>query len=382
MSGRRTLPESYGPASPPTPVPEVLPPEAAPSVRGVRVLIAAAQRPGRDRLASVLAEAGARCLQTGDPAEIDSLVRAHRVEVVLVPCSGGAVEALDLCARLAAGPANPSVVIAPESPTLDVALAAVRAGASDLVAWGAPAGELITRISAAAGSARARRAEARRVRRLRRLCRRLNSARREVVGQIESLCDDLAGAYERMSDQMTRVAISSEFNSLVRQELDVEGLLRTVLEYALAKVGPTNAAIFLPSSTGEHTLGAYVNYDVPRDAAEVLLDHLTTVIPHRFEGIARPVHLSSDRALRGALGEDAHWLEGRGVVVLPCPRDGRTMAVVALFRDGSTPFTPAHLESCEIIADLFGQQMARVIHVHHRHLPTDEWGMPGDPIAR
>ena len=153
MSGRRTLPESYGPASPPTPVPEVLPPEAAPSVRGVRVLIAAAQRPGRDRLASVLAEAGARCLQTGDPAEIDSLVRAHRVEVVLVPCSGGAVEALDLCARLAAGPANPSVVIAPESPTLDVALAAVRAGASDLVAWGAPAGELITRISAAAGSA-------------------------------------------------------------------------------------------------------------------------------------------------------------------------------------------------------------------------------------
>ena len=27
-----------------------------------------------------------------------------------------------------------------------------------------------------------------------------------------------------------------------------------------------------------------------------------------------------------------------------------------------------------IIAEHFGSQLARVIHVHHRHLPKDQWG--------
>ena len=27
-----------------------------------------------------------------------------------------------------------------------------------------------------------------------------------------------------------------------------------------------------------------------------------------------------------------------------------------------------------IVADLFGKQLGRVIHIHHRHLPKDQWG--------
>lgn len=370
-------------------VPEICTPDPARavSIRGVRTLLVAASPATRARLSDQLAEAGARCIQTDSAEDLPELLAAHRFELILLDADMGpqSHELAGLLSQPAAHSSTaiaPSVVIVADHPAVDQAIAAMRAGACDLIPSRLPHDELVSRLAAAADRSLARRAEARRTRRLKRLCRRLNCARREVVGQIESLCDDLAGAYERMSDQMTRVAISSEFNSLVRQELDVEGLLRTVLEYTLAKIGPTNAAVFLPSSTGEHTLGAYVNYDVPKDAAEVLLDHLTTVIPHRFESLPGPRCLSTERELDAALDQDAHWLEGRALVVLPCRQDGQTLAVVALFRDTATPFTPAHLESCDIIAELFGKQIGRVIHVHHRHLPTDEWGLPGDPSSR
>ena len=377
-SGART-----GGDAPVRAIPEVCPSDARASIEGFRVLLLASARVARERLTAQLVESGARVVQSESPDDLPELLSAHRFEIVLVSTDlgpqGHAIASL-LGESHASGclSAGPAAVVICDQPSPEQAIAAMRAGVSDMIPARLPTPELVQRLACVGVRVRERRGEARRVRRLKRLCRRLNSARREVVGQIESLCDDLAGAYEKMSDQMTRVAISSEFNSLVRQELDVEGLLRTVLEYALARVGPTNAAVFLPSSTGEHTLGAYVNYDVPKDAAEVLLDHLTSVIPFRFESVPGPRCLADARDLDEALGQDAHWLEGRTLVVMPCRREGETLAVVAFFRDAATPYTPSQLESCDIIADLFGKQIARVIQVHHRHLPVDQWGLPGD----
>jgi len=368
-------------------VPEVCPPaHDARARRGVRVLMVAASRSIRERMAEQLEAIGARVFQAESAEDLPEILSAHRFEVVLLSTDLGsdchALASLLGDRAVSVTSVVPSVVIVSEAPTVEQATAAMRAGACDLIGVRVPPEELASRLGEAAQRGRARRNEARRVARLKRMCRRLNSARRGVVGQIESLCDDLSGAYARLSDKMTRVAISSEFNSLVRQELDVEGLLRTVLEYSLAKIGPTNAAVFLPSSTGEHTLGAYVNYDVPKDAAEVLLDHLTSVLPHRFADLEGPEFITGERDMRSALGEDAHWLEGRSLVVLPCRKDDQTLAILAFFRDAAVPFTAGHAESCEIIADLFGKQIGRVIHVHHRHLPLDEWGLPGDPVGR
>lgn len=368
-------------------VPEVCTPDrGGRAERGVRVLMVAASRSVRDRLGQQLEAIGARVLLAESAEDLPEMLSAHRFEVVLLSTDLGAdchaLASLLGDRAVSVTSVVPSVVIVSESPTVEQATAAMRAGACDLIGTRMAPEELEARLGEAAARGRARRNEAKRVARLKRMCRRLNSARRDVVGQIESLCDDLSDAYARLSDKMTKVAISSEFNSLVRQELDVEGLLRTVLEYSLAKIGPTNAAVFLPSSTGEHTLGAYVNYDVPKDAAEVLLDHLTSVLPHRFAELEGPVFITGERDMAAALGEDSHWLEGRSLVVLPCRKDDQTLAMVAFFRDAAAPFTAQHAESCEIIADLFGRQIGRVIHVHHRHLPMDEWGLPGDPVGR
>ena len=55
-----------------------------------------------------------------------------------------------------------------------------------------------------------------------------------------------------------------------------------MLEFTLSKIGSTNAAIFLPTSSGDYSLGAYVNYDIPRDGIEIMLDQLADVLAPNF----------------------------------------------------------------------------------------------------
>ena len=50
---------------------------------------------------------------------------------------------------------------------------------------------------------------------------------------------------------MNQGMIVTEFGGLIRQELDIESLLRTTLEFVLGRCGPTNAAVFLPTTSGD-----------------------------------------------------------------------------------------------------------------------------------
>ena len=62
-------------------------------------------------------------------------------------------------------------------------------------------------------------------------------------------------------DQMSIVETTTEFRTLIGQELDVEQMLRTSLEYIMEKVGPTNGVVFLREAEGDYGVGAYVNYE-------------------------------------------------------------------------------------------------------------------------
>lgn len=272
-----------------------------------------------------------------------------------------------------------ATVVVATAPTLELAVEAMQAGAADLVGADVSSDELATRLRAALQRARRGQMGRERVERLRKLCKQLNSARQEVSKQVGSLCSDMATAYQELTDRMTHLATASEFNGLIRQELDLESLLRVALEYVLAKVGPTNAAVFLPATSGDYTLGAYVNYDSPRDTAEVLLDHLAGVIAPRFETTTRLVHIASKRELAAALGDKAEWIGDSELIVMPCHNEGECLAIVALFRDRRSAFPESLHPLLQCVADQFGRQLARVIHVHHRHLPRHKWGSPGDP---
>lgn len=345
-------------------------PEACPC----RVLLAAPE--ARDALVRGLVEQGAMVVHAWTPAEALNLLSTGEFDVVLCAEASGSWEPGDLVERVASGEPGSVCVVLSWSPTLTGALAAMRAGAADY--WeGEPSGEALRRRFEAV-LVRARRASERRrdVERLRRLCRQLNGARQEVSRQVGSLCTDLADAYKELADQFGKVTLACEFSGVVRQELEVESLLRTTLEFVLAKIGSTNAAIFLPAAGGEYSLGAYVNYDVPKDTAEMLLDQLAAVLAPRFENQIEVAVLDDARALEERLGEHAHWVGESALAALACRHDDETLAVVVLFRDRRLGFNGEQRESLRVIGDIFGRQLARVIQVHHRHIPKDQWGLP------
>ncbi len=265
------------------------------------------------------------------------------------------------------------VVFTARDPGFDLSVKAMRTGVSDLLRWPAAAAVLAESVRNAGEQARAARAQGRRVQRLKRICRRLNTAREEVTQQVGGLCNELAAAYTDLAGQMEQVTMATEFSSLIRQELDVESLLRTTLEYLLTKTGPTNAAVFLPTGPREYSLGAYVNYDIPRETADVLLDHLADTMPQRFENHEELLWSSTSDELSRWLAEGAGWIEGSTVLVFACRNHDECLGVATLFRDPSRPFTPEVIAQVELMRDLFTKQLARVINVHNRHKPADKW---------
>lgn len=264
-------------------------------------------------------------------------------------------------------------VLCAPAPSVGDAVEAMRAGAVDLLPDPPTDVDLLAAVAAAATKARAERDQSRRIERLKRICRRLNTARQQVTSQVDVLCNDLVGAYRELADQVTHVSLASEFGSILQQELDVESLLRTSLEYLLTKTGPTNAAVFLPSNHTDFTLGAYVNYDCPRDTADVLLDHLSDVIAPRFQDETEVVRFDDAEELSERIGADANWLSDSRVIVFSCRHEGECLAVMTLFRDRATPFPDELVPQLKVMSDLFAKQLARVIRIHHRHLPDKQW---------
>ncbi|TVQ63686.1 MAG: response regulator [Phycisphaerales bacterium] len=327
-------------------------------------------------------------------AHADAALTGHGVECSRVHCAADALAAvtlepfdlavvdvrlpdadgLELAREIINQPGQaPCVILIADAPTLDDATDALRMGAADIVARPIDAHDLTARALRAIAAARAAREQTAEIVRLRRNCRRLNDARQQVTRQIDSLCNDLADAYQELAEQMSQVTLASEFTSMLRNELDVEALLRTSLEFILARSGPTNGAIFLPSNHCDFSLGAYVNYNFPKDTVDVLLDHLADVLAPRFQDENEVLRFTDDEAIAKRLGDDAHWLADSGLIVFSCRHEGECLAVVALFRDNAEPFADDLDAQLRIIGDVFAKQLARVIRIHHRHKPENAW---------
>lgn len=272
-----------------------------------------------------------------------------------------------------------SLVLMGEHISVDNAIVAMRSGAADMMSPDVDAAELAERVRTAADRARDRRRQRGRIVKLKRMCRRLNTAREQVARQVDTLCTDLVQAYQELADHMNQVSTATEFKGLIQGELDIESLLRTTLEFVLSRSGPTNAAIFLPTTSGDYSLGAYVNYDCPKETVDILLDQLANSVAPRFEHTTGLICLNDPEALDRYVGDEGAWLDGSGVAAMACRHEGETLAIFMLFRDRRNAFNGTLLEQVKTIGELFAAQLARVIHIHHRHLPKDKWGMLGDP---
>ncbi|MFG0330541.1 MAG: hypothetical protein ACF8PN_11655 [Phycisphaerales bacterium] len=259
------------------------------------------------------------------------------------------------------------------------AMRLIRTGFVDVLARPISHSEVSASCANALRSVRAEHRRVAQTNRLRQLCRRLNTARLDATKQVDEVCNDLVHAYQDLADQISHVTMLAEFTALIRQELDVEELLRTTLEYLLRRIGAMNAAVFMPNSTDEYTLGAYINYDCPSENADVLLDHLADVIAPRMIEEREVREFQTNTELSTWIGDDAAWLSDSHVIAFSCWHEDECLAIFVLFRDVTTPFPDDFASALDPMARVFGTQLAHVIHVHHRGLgDDDDWGDFGD----
>lgn len=313
----------------------------------------------------------------------DALARLHEhadtdsVPVIAIDLVVGPIQVAE--ALSAASRHGADVVLLCEHASLEVAGLALQRGALDLLHTSLTNAELLQRLAAATSRSRERARQNRRATRLKRICRRLCDAPRHVARQCEALWTDLMHTHRELGRHMNQVAISSEFGGLIRQELDLEVLLRTTLEYILSKSGPTNAAVFLPATSGDFTLGAYVNYDCPKETVDVLLDHMANVVAPRFEDVKDVAHLTDPKEIEDKVTGDAMWIGDSHIVAFACRHEGECLAIFLFFRDARSPYSDGFVNQLRVMRDLFAAQLARVVRIHHRHLPKEKWGALGDP---
>ena len=323
-----------------------------------------------------LTERGHRTSCVGGLEEARAAMVRGQFDLVLVDLALPDGDVLELARGLRATSPSTKMIALTETRSFARAVEALRLGVVDVLDSQVDPEDLAARIDRALAASRVEKHRDDRLARMKVVCKKLMTARQEVAEHLDSLCKDLAAAYEDVSMQMSEVAMASEFRTLVRQELDMEDLLRTALEYVLGKTGPTNAAVFLPDGERNFDLGAYVKYDCPRETITVLLNHLCrSVCPHMTEE-TEIVSVDDADAFAEWVGADAGFLCGCQVVAFSCRHEGKCMAVVVLFRGKDEPFEEPLAPTIDILRAIFAEQIAGVARVHHRL--AGQW--PNDPL--
>jgi len=246
---------------------------------------------------------------------------------------------------------------------------AVRSGATDILTLDSDDATLRERLKDAARRSAEQRERAESAGRLRSMCHKLTAAVHDSEQRIESLTRDVLKLAEDTESRISEAALAAEFRAILSQELDLESLLRTVLQYLLKKTGPTNAAVFLPDAEQHYSLGAYVNYDCDREAADLLLEHVCGSICPHLRNEEAIIRFEDGDDLARFLGEQASIIRDRDVVAFRCAHEGRTFAIVMLFRDRSDAFSNHLPGMLDTLRPIFAAQLKSILRVHHRARP-------------
>ena len=272
----------------------------------------------------------------------------------------------DLAGELSQGDKPVRAIMLSDQPSLDMAIAAIRAGASDPIVNPLDLNEINQRVHSVFQKSRKDRKQDAQLRRLRRTCRQLNNARTQVTSQVDTLCNDLVTAYQELAQQVQHVMYTSAYDAILRDELDFEQLLRKTLEFVVEKVGPTNAAMFLPSTHDEFSVGGYVQHDLPPAATTLLLDELADTLAPAVATHSDVLYAVDDESRTACFGEAALYLGHQHAIAFSCRHDEETLAVALLFRSEEEPFDESALDCAAAIAPMIGERLARIIRVHHR----------------
>ena len=270
-----------------------------------------------------------------------------------------------------------------EGATFNCVLDLIRAGAWDFVQMPCASGDIVERLQSLAMLKCESSTSQTQMEGLKGLCRRLSESNRELSRRFAELEHELASCQDDVDAQLDVASTVSAFQALLSQELGIEGVLQTSLEFILGKTGPTNAAIFLADSPTSYSLGAYVNYDCPREKADPVLRKFAADICHHVAEPNDLVRFQDVDAFIEAVGSDAEILESADIIGMPCCCDDECLAVVFLFRPSDEEYSEDLAPILDALRDALAEQLATIVNIHHRiadHWPdesTDEssdWG--------
>jgi len=342
-----------------------------------RILIVGGEPEFRSSLVSALKERHHQCTHVNRIDEAQAALGQQRYGLLLVNPDLPDGDGLDLAQSVRKTHPTTKVIVFSGVGSFKVALRAIRCGAVDFIRTPTDLDEFTDRVDVALLRSLSEQHREQRMRRLQKICRELNTAREDVSEHVEALLADLVTAYQSLSDQVNEVQMSTEFKTLLSQELEMEEVLRTTLEYMLGKTGPTNAAVFLPDADQQYSLGAYVNYDCPRESIDTLLDHLGDAICPQMSQESSLVAFDDAREFADWIGMSDGLLAESQIVAFSCHHDGECVAVVVLFRHQSNPFNAELAGTLDVLRMIFAEQISQIIRIHHRATPDS----PDEPTT-
>ena len=187
-----------------------------------------------------------------------------------------------------------------------------------------------------------------------------------AVEELESLSHTLANGHCDQEQQMRLVAMAAEFRTLVSQELEVETMLRTSLEYLLHRLGPTNAAVYVREGEVEWGIGAYINYDRQGENYTQFLEKLGEQ-SCSLVSQEKTVRVFTDGTMfTNWIDTDELDFNGNEVITIGCFDGDRCMAVVVFFRSDLKRFGDESVKIIETLSPLFGSQLGCILKIHRR----------------
>ena len=338
-----------------------------------RILMVGPRGADRDRLMARFETLGytCDCVETNEDAR--GIMTTVKPDILAI--GGTSAAALGLIREVQATIPSARGIVYGGSPTPDALVEAVRSGASDWLSLPEDRARIPERMEQIMSRVRAHRGRDAHLEELTENCKRLSEARDEMSDQVDVLCSDLASAYRSMRTQMTDVAMSSEFKAIMSQELDVEDMLRTSLEYILKRIGPTNAVVFLREGDDEYGVGAYVNYQWQDEDLMPMLNSLGGILCGPMSTERDLIRFNDTAEFASAAGGDMKKLAGSEVAAFSCHNGDECMAVFALFRDADTGFDDQHASTLDVLRGMIAEQLSRIIRIHKRSRP--EW--PDEP---
>ncbi len=331
----------------------------------------------RDRLVANLEAQGYSCCVNESVETAYEVLDGGSIDILAVASTASGAENMQLIRDTQASHPCIRAIVYGGRPTPESVVEAIRSGASDWINLPGDTKRLPERVAQIIDRVQAHRSREEQLEELTDTCRQLSEARDEMSGQVDVLCSDLASAYRTMREQMSDVAMSSEFKALVSQELDVEDMLRTSLEYILQKIGPTNAVVYLKEGEDQYGVGAYVNYQWQESDLIPMLNDLSGILCRPMSTERELVRFDDTTEFAEQAGGTLAQLDGSQVVSFACHRGDECLAIFVLFRDAATGFDVKHATLLDVLRTIISEQLSKIIRIHKRSKP--EW--PDEPAG-